>query len=151
MTVFSLHVTLVDDFGRITRKQYKTEDLSGADLGAEYLLANTAAGNLATALAALSNAGILYYNLGREVTSGDTVTANANIDQGLTAVARKLNNKLTVLKVPAPVISVFNPDGSLDILDALVTGYTDLFKVGGDFTTSDGENITDLVSGRLDK
>lgn len=151
MTVFTHNVTLVDDYGRITRKQFKTEDISGADLGAEYLSANTFAGTLNTALAALSEAQILYYNLGREVVSGDTVVVGANVDEGLTALARKLNNKLTVLKVPAPMNAVFNPDGTLDILDAIVTAYTDHFKVGGGFTTSDGENITDLVSGRLDK
>lgn len=151
MTVFTLNVTMVDDYGRTTRKQFKSEDISGADLGAEYIVANTDAGTLTTALAALSECAILYYNLGREVTSGDTVTTGANIDEGLTAIGRKLNNKLTVMKVPGPVNSVFNPDGTLDILDAVVTAYTDHFKVGGGFTVSDGENITDLVSGRLDK
>lgn len=151
MTVFTLNVTLVDDYGRTTRKQYKTEDISDIDLGAEYLAANVFAGTLTVALAALSEAQILYYNLGREVTSGDTVVVGANVDEGLTALALKLNNKRTVLKVPAPANSVFNPDGTLDILDAVVTAYTDHFKVAGGFTTSDGENITGLISGRLDK
>lgn len=151
MTVFLLHVTMVDDYGRTTRKQFETEDISDIDLGDEYLAANVFAGTLLTALMALSEAQVLYYTLGREVTSGDTVVVGANVDEGLTAIARKLDNKLTVLKVPAPVNAVFNPDGTLDILDALVTAYTDHFKVGGGFTTSDGENITDLVRGRLDK
>lgn len=151
MTVFLLNVTMVDDFERITRKRFETEDIVEADLGAEYLAATVFAGTLTVALAALSEAGILYYTLGREVTSGDTVTPDANNDAGMTALARKLDNKLTVLKVPAPDMSVFNPDGQLDVLDALVTAYTDHFKVGGGFTTSDGENITNLVTGRLDK
>jgi len=151
MTVFTCNVTLVDDYGRTTRKQYKTEDISGADLGAEYIAANGFAGTLTQALEDLSEAAILYYNLGREVTVSDTVTTGGNVDEGLTALERKLNNKLVVIKTPAPINSVFNPDGTLDILDALVTAYTDHFKVGGGFTVSDGENITDLVSGRLDK
>jgi len=151
MTVFSLSVTLEDDFGRTTRKRYETEDIVGVDVGAEYLTAQGFVTTLLAALGNLSEARILYYNLGRDVVYSDTVDADANKDQGMTAVARKEDNKLTVLKVPAPVMTIFNPDGTLDILDALVTAYSNHFIATGGFTTSDGENITALVRGRLDE
>lgn len=151
MTVFVLSVTLEDDFGRTARKRYQTEDIVGVDVGAEYLTAQGFATTLLTALGNLSEMRILYYSLGRDVTYTDTVDADANNDQGLTAVARKLNNKLTVLKVPGPVMSVFQVDGTLDILDALVTAYTNHFIATAGFTTSDGETITALVRGRLDQ
>lgn len=151
MTIFTLSVTLEDDFGRKSRKRYETEDLSGADVGAEYLEAQGFVTTLLTALGNLSEADILYYNLGREVTYTDTVDPGANHDVGMTALGKKENNKLTVLKVPAPVLTIFNPDGTLDITDGLVTAYTNHFIASGGFTTSDGENITELVRGRLDK
>lgn len=151
MTVFTLNVTLQDAYGRTTRKLYKTEDIVGVDVGAEYLTAQGFATTLLTALSNLSEAEILYYNLGREVTYSDTADPGANVDEGMTALARKTNNKLVVLKVPAPVNAVFNPDGTLDVLDAVVTAYTNHFIATGGFTISDGENIVALVSGRLDK
>ena len=151
MTVFTLSVTMQDAYGRTTRKLLKTEDISGADVGAEYLTAQGFVTTLLTALGNLTEAEILYYNLGREVTYTDTADAGANVDEGMTALARKENNKLVVLKVPAPINAVFNVDGTLDILDAIVTAYTNHFIAAGGFTISDGENITALVSGRLDK
>lgn len=151
MTVFTLHVTLEDAYGRTTRKQFKTEDISGVDVGAEYLVAQGFATTFLAALGNISEANILYYNLGRDVTYSDTVDAGANVDEGMTALARKTNNKLVVIKVPAPVNAIFNPDGTLDITDALVTAYTNHFIATAGFTISDGENITALVSGRLDK
>ncbi len=151
MTVFTLNITLEDAYGRTSRKMLRTEDISGADVGAEYLVAQGFVTTLLTALGNLTEANILYYNLGREVTYSDTVDAGANVDEGLTCLARKTNNKIVVLKIPAPVNSVFNPDGTLDITDALVTAYMNHFIATAGFTISDGENITALVSGRLDK
>lgn len=151
MTVFTLDVTLEDAYHRKTRKRYETEDISGADLGAEYLAAKAFAVTLMTALANLSEAQILYYNLGSETTYSDTADAGANKDEGITLVARKEDNKLADLKVPAPVNSVINVDGTVDITDALVTAYANHFIASGGFTFSDGENMTELVSGRLDE
>lgn len=151
MTVFTLNTTMQDAYGRTTRKLFKTEDISGADIGAEYLAAQGFATTLLTALGNISEAQILYYNLGREVVYTDTFDAGANVDEGMTALARKTNNKLTVIKVPAPINAIFNADGTLDITDAIVTSYTNHFIAGNGFTISDGENILVLVSGRLDK
>lgn len=150
MTRFTLNVTLQDDYGRITRKSFLTEDISEADLGAEYLVAEGFKDTLLPALAALSEAEVMYSNLGSEEAYSDTATVGANKDEGITLVALKVNNKKAVLKVPAPMNSVINADGTVDILDALVTAYTAHFHVSGGFTVSDGENITGLVRGRLD-
>lgn len=151
MTVFTLSVTMMDAYGRTTRKLYKTEDISGADVGAEYLAAQGFATTFLTALGNLTEAEILYYNLGREVVYSDSVVAGANVDEGLTAVALKTNNKKVVIKVPAPINAVFNADGTLDITDGIVTAYMNHFIATAGFTISDGENIVSLVSGRLDK
>lgn len=150
MTVFTLAVTMRDAYGRIARKRYETEDIVGVDVGAEYLTAQGFATTLLAALANLTEADVLYYNLGREVTYTDTADAGANKDEGITILGQKLDNKLVVIKVPAPVNSVINVDGTVDITDALVTAYTNHFNVSGGFTLSDGENINALISGRLD-
>lgn len=151
MTVFTLDVTLEDAYGRKTRKRFETEDISGADIGAEYLTAQGFATTLLAALANLSEARVLYYNLGSEVTYTDTVDTGANKDEGITFVARKADNKRDNLKVPAPVNSVINSDGSVDLTDALVTAYTAHFFASGGFTFSDGESVTEVISGRLDE
>lgn len=151
MTVFTLSVTLKDIYSRATRKRFETEDISEIDLGVEYMAAEAFATSLMTALANISEAEIMYFNLGREVVYTDTPDAGSNIDEGMTASALKLDNKLTTIKVPAPVATIFNLDGTLDLVDGIVTAYTNHFLVGGGFTLSDGENITKLVSGSLDK
>jgi len=151
MTKFQLSVTLEDAYTRKTRKRYETEDISGADVGAEFIVARAAAVSLVTNLAALSEADILYWSLQEEVTYTDTPDAGANIDEGITLVASKADNKNGILKVPAPVASVINADGTIDLTDALVTAYVAEFQAGGEFTFSDGEKVIALVSGRLDK
>jgi hypothetical protein len=151
MTVFNLTVVLEDAYGRATRKNYETEDISGVDVGAEFLTARGFAATLMTALGNFSEARILSWDLGERVVYTDTVDAGANVDEGATIVIRKVNNKKAILKVPAPVNSVFNPDGTIDITDAIVTAYEAHFRVTGGFTLSDGENSTEILSGRLDK
>lgn len=151
MTIFQVNVTLQDAYGRKTRKRFETEDISGADEGAKFITALAAAVSLMTNLGALSEADILYYSVGTEITYTDTADAGANIDEGITLVASKDDNKQGVLKVPAPVNSVVNADGTVDLTDALVTAYVAEFQAGGEFTFSDGEKVVALISGRLDK
>lgn len=151
LTVFQVTFTLQDAYGRKTRKRYETEDISGADIGAEFLLAHTAAGDLFTDLSNLTEAEVLYYTVGTEVTATDSVVAEANIDEGLTMTVTKPDNKRGTLKVPAPINAVFNADGTVDLTDAAITAYIANFQSGGDFTFSDGEKVDVLVSGKLDK
>lgn len=151
MTVFQLRVTLEDAYSRQTTRSYETEDISGADKGAEFLTARGYAATLITAIEGLSDANVLSWTLGERVVNADSVSGNANVDEGLTLVLRKTDNYKGVLKIPAPVMTVFNPDETADITDPLITAFTDHFVAGNGFTFSDGENQTALVKGRLDK
>ncbi len=151
MTVFNVTMVLQDAYGRKTRKLFETEDISAADVGAEFLLARTAAAGLATDLAALTEAELLWYHIGEEVTYTDTADSGANVDEGLTMVVDKPDSKRGNLKVPAPINAVFNADGTLDLTHSAVTAYVTNFQSGGDFTFSDGEKVVNLISGRLDK
>ncbi len=151
MTTFRGTATLQDAYGRKTRKMFETVDISGADVGAEFLVANTAMAALMTDLAALTEAEILWFTCGLETTYTDTADAGANVDEGLTLVVDKADSKRGNLKVPAPINSVFNPDGTADITDAAITAYVANFQAGGDFLFSDGEEVANIISGRLDK
>lgn len=151
MTVFQVRVTLEDAYGRQTTKLFETENIVGADIGAELLTAQGFATTLLAALANLSESVILAYSIGVRTVYTDTVDAGANNDEGITLVVRKLDNYKGILKVPAPVDSVIDPDGTVDIADGLITAYYSHFTVGGGFTLSDGESAQALLTGRLDK
>lgn len=150
-TVFQMSIQFEDAYGRIGSKRVETEVITGADVGAEFLEARGTAVTLIAAFEALSEAQVLSWSLGEKVVASDSVVAGANLDEGITLVLRKLDNAKGIIKVPAPLNSVLNADGTVDILDALVTAYTDHFEVGGGFTFSDGENQDALLSGRLDR
>lgn len=151
MTVFQLQVVLEDDYGRLTRKGLETEDISGADVGAEFLAARGFVATFITALQGLTEAQVIAWTLGERVPVSDTATVGANKDEGITISVRKVDNAKAVLKVPAPVNSVINQDGTVDVTDGLITAYTAHFAVGGGFTLSDGENLTEVLSGKLDE
>lgn len=51
------------------------------------------------------------------------------------------------LIVPAPRDALVAPDGSVDIADAAVTGFTNLFLTGGNCRLADGSFINSLVRG----
>lgn len=143
-------VSMVDDFGRKAMKTFQSIDISGADLGAEMLVAKTAADALIADLKALTELRVLFFKLGTEFTESDGVGTNANRDEGLTMNVEKADNKLAVMTVPAPALTIFDANGVLDITDALATDYVANFVGAAGWTVSDGELVTTLVSGRLD-
>lgn len=149
MTIFNAVIVLEDAYGRQTRKSYELSDISDVDVGAEFLTARGLVAGLATDLAALSEANILSYEVKERVVYSDVADAGANIDEGITLLVRKADNYKAVLKVPAPINAVIDPDGTVDIADAAVTAYYTNFTA--DFTLSDGELATALLSGKLDK
>jgi len=77
--------------------------------------------------------------------------AGANIDAGGTLHCRLDNGKLYGLKIPAINPSVVNADGSIDITDALVTAFVAHFQSGGEYTVSEGNVITVIEYGELDR
>jgi len=143
MADFEVTYTLEDAYQRVGTKRY---DFSAAD----HPTALTAALAMADDLAALTEMRILWYVVHTRVAYSDSVTAGANKDEGITLVVRTTDNEKAVLKVPGPMNAVINADGTVDITNALVSDYVDNF-ITGDFTVSDGEDVTELLSGRLDK
>lgn len=146
MPAYTVTFELVDAYQRQTRKTFETVDTI-----ADETAALAAAAALATDLANLTEADILAYHVSQRVVYTDTVTAGANIDEGVTFSLRKVDNFKAPIKVPAPINSIFQADGSVNLSDAAVTAFIANFLTGGDFTFSDGEQASALLSGRLDK
>lgn len=150
MTVFNVAFRLRDSFNRETSRRYQTENIAGADIGVEFLQAWNSAQLLSADLEALSGAEVLWVTVGVKTTVADGPTANSNIDAGATLVCELDDGQKGILRVPAPEYGVVNPDGTIDITSATVTDFVDNFNAG-DFTISDGQKVTALLSGKLDK
>lgn len=111
-----------------------------------------AAAALAVDLAAVCEGDIMSYTVSQRVVYTDAANAGSNVDEGATMVALKEDNRYTSHKIPMPAVSVRNPDGTIDIESALILDYMSNFTASaGDFTLSDGEQITELIAGKLDK
>ena len=144
MPVYEVSFEMVDAYGRSASKRFESVDL----LDEATALASAAA--LATALANLTELDILAYSVGQRIVYTDTPDAGANRDEGVTFTMRKLDNFKGSIKVPGPVNSIFNADGSVDLTDAIVTGFINSFLSGADWTFSDGEQASAIIKGELD-
>lgn len=142
---FKLTVKMEDAYTRRTTRRWDVEALD---------FATALAGVPAhlTALANLSECKILSYTLGQETSYADTVDAGANVDEGVTFSVSIAGSpeKRASQKVPAPVKTIFNSDGSVDLTNGLVTAYAANF-LSGLILVSDGEVVGAFESGRLDK
>lgn len=140
---FQVVFSLVDAYGRNARKVYFFE-------AADHSTALVEAGLFNADLEAISGLRVLKYNVGQDVAVSDTADATANRDEGATFSVRKADNDKAVVKVPGPVDSIRNPDGTIDITATAVTNFFDNF-LSGVVRVSDGEVMTELISGTLDQ
>lgn len=145
MPVYDVNVEIVDAQNRKTRKSYETQELT------DFAAALVAAAALVDDLAVLTEGDVLSYNVSQRIVYTDTVTAGANVDEAGTFVVRKADNRYASHKIPMPISAIRESDGSLNIADSSVIAYFANFKDGGDFTLSDGELITGIVAGKLDR
>lgn len=135
---------MVDSQNRAVSKTFQTANL------ADFAAVSAAASALATDLGNITGARILSYTINIRTVYTDNVTAGSNRDEGLTLVLRKSDNYKDILRVPAP-IDVFDGNGNVDVTNVAVTAFVSNFLTDGDFTFSDGEQATELLSGSLDK
>lgn len=129
-----------------TRKGTKRFQLEVVDHAA----ALTRAASLVGALANIMEAEIVKYTVWQEVAYSDTLDAGANKDEGATFSCDLGAGKEAALKIPSPLHSIRNADGSIDLLDAAVTGLESEF-LSGEVLISDGEVVLDFLKGTLDK
>lgn len=146
MPEYTVTFSMVDAYQRTASKEFVTVDTL-----ADETEALAAAAALATDLGNITELDILSYTVSQRIVYTDTVVAGANRDEGVTFQLRKSDNFLGTIKVPGPINSIFQSDGSVILTDAAVSAFISNFLTGGDFTFSDGEQATAVVKGSLDK
>lgn len=144
MTILAT-VNLVDSYGRPTTKRLETETdvLATAQTAVTALLITL---NAVTDLQCLS----VSYSLkdGTQVFAG---AAGSNVDVGATFRLRLADGEIAAYKVPGFPASLVLANGSIDPAGAEVVAYFGNFLAAGDFTVSDGDVVTDILTGELDR
>jgi hypothetical protein len=143
MAVFSTSFTLRDAYGRRSNKRWYQN-------AADHATAVTQAAAFSTALAAITGMQIERYVIGNEVNPGDSVAAGSNKDEGFTFSMDLGGGKTGALKVPGPVKTAVNADGSIDLTDTDVAAFLALFTGPGPWTISDQEQPQAVIKGVLD-
>lgn len=143
MAIFQAGITLQDAYTRRTTKRFEGDFL-------DFVTAQTALVLLVADLDALSESQVIAYSCSQKSDYAGSLVAGANNDAGITLSVMKTDNEKAVLKVPAPIASVINADGTVDITAEEVTDYVDNW-ITGTWTISDGEEVDSLLSGKLDK
>lgn len=137
-------LTLRDAYNRYGSKSF--EGTATTIVGAQ---ADAAA--LAADLDAISLAATVKTRVADEVLIASTPEEGANIDAGATLHCRLDNGKLYGLKIPAVDPSIVNQDGSVNIASTLLLAFVAHFQAGGEFTVSEGNLITAVEYGELDR
>jgi hypothetical protein len=146
-----LSLSLVDGFGRITRKRFEMTDQL---LLADYI---NNANALIAALDTITDLEILRADIvmTEEATLPAKDPTGSNVDVGATfsGYVGDAEGKKASLKVPGIALSYVDPDGTIDVSNADVAAFLDLFGDPPDnkFKISDGEYIEDWITGTLDK
>ena len=140
----SCRITMVDDFGRSQTKGVETIDTIVAD-------AITHIGEYLTALHAVSDAGWQKQDYLAAGVVTQAPGSGANRDVGATVRVTLDSGKNYAFKIPMPAAAIINADGSVDIADENVLALIALFESAGDLRVSDGNYITAVLGGSLDK
>lgn len=141
-------ITLIDSYNRTITKRVETE----TPVIATAKTAIEGAGLLADDLAAVTDLGLVTVAYStKDADAAFAVTAGANRDVGATFRLRTTDGGVVSYKIPGFKVSLANADGSIDPTDAAVVAYFGNFLAGGDFTLSDGETVSAILSGQLDK
>lgn len=145
-----LAVTLVDNGANVTTLQYALRPATAA-------LAETDALAVIAALNAVTNSVISDRYLKNKWSENALTYPAAGVENenkaSITVLLTGAGNKKANIKIPAPVIGIFTAtEGGganvVDLSDADLVTYTDLFKAAGECYISDGEDLSSLVSGK---
>lgn len=141
---FDVSFTLVDAYARNSTKRFEGEatTLAQAQTDATALLAD---------LAAVTLMGAYRRTFSVAESVSEAVEAGANVDAGGTLHCRLDNGKQYALKIPAINPALVNPDGSIDITATAITDYVANFEAAGAYKVSEGNVITEILYGELDR
>jgi len=142
---FRVTFTLVDAYGRTTTRSYDNTKTLIAD-------ALTQAAAMVTALEALSGSAVSKYSVAQVVPiASPSPEALSNNDAGATLHCVMDNSKLVGLKIPAIDPDMVNADGTVKLTESAVTDFVALFATGAFWRVSEGNYISSIRSGELDK
>jgi hypothetical protein len=144
MADFVATVTLIDSLSTQVTKRYETE----TDVLAT---AQAAVALLITDLEAITDLGVVSvtYSL-KDVTEASAAAEGSSVDAGATFRCRLADGSIASHKVPGFPIAKVGGNRAIDPTDVDVAAYFANFEAGGDFTLSDGEVITAVLSGTFD-
>jgi len=143
MTIY-INVTWLDDYGRTTTKRYESNRTLLADC-----LTDAAA--LIAAMADISDAGVVKFEVLDIVANAVSAQSGANVDVGASLHCTLNNGKGYSLKVPMIKASLVGTGGAIDVSDEDIATFTALFETGGHFRMSEGNYLVTCNSGELDK
>lgn len=142
---FDVSVTLVDDLGRKTRKAFT----STSALLADALAAMTA---YYADLEAVTELGIVEAKLSaKDVSGASAAAANSNVDTGASFTCSMSGGGEAAHHIPGFPISKAIAGGSIPVDDADVVAYFANFLTGGSLRFADGEYVTAILRGQMDK
>lgn len=133
MAEFRVTFTFEDVLGGQTTKTW-----SGTF--ADYTAANTAVGLLSTDLQALTDAGVIKYELAEVVPIATAANAGSNVFERISATVSKEDGAKHNMTFPSPVEAVFSGN-ALDVDHATWTAYLDNFTATSGWEISDGEHV----------
>ena len=153
-------LSFTDDYGKRTTRSYQSRDANPSDAAVQ---------DLAAAAQALSALSVTKAVVSREVdvsAQSDAAESKASRqkDASLVYVKSQLRNSTGgqyTFNVPEPKAAIVNPDGTVDLTAAAVTGWRERFDDGagvaavvGNWYVSDGEELVEEqapVAGYLNK
>lgn len=147
---FELTVSLADNGANVTTKRYRLRSALIAD-------AVTDSGVIIAALDAITESVIVGYRVNDVWHEGSVVYPAAGIENedkaSITVLLTTGGGKKANLKIPAPVIGIFNDSSGaganvIDTADADLLTYLACFESGGECYISDGEDLDSVQSGK---
>jgi hypothetical protein len=143
MTI-NVSLTIVDDYKRTGNKRFegRATVLATAKTNADDLLAD---------FAAITLAGCNLRTFTEAEVQSEAVETGANLDAGATIHCRLNNGKGYALKVPAIDPSLVLSDGRVDIAAPAIAAFVANFEAGGQYTVSEGNTISEVLYGELDR
>jgi hypothetical protein len=134
-----------DSFNRLTRKKVETDDTVLAT-------AETHVGALVTALLAVSDLAVEsveYHSVNlSQAAAGE---ASSNVDVGATFKCALSGGGYASYKIPGIALSYVGPNGVIDLTDEDIAAVFALMLSAGHIRISDGESISSVIAGQLDK
>lgn len=143
-----LSLTLVDDYGRTTKRVVEMKDQT------TIALYQTSVDAFITALAAVTELGVVradVIRLGMGTPSAAETGSNVDVGATISGFLAAGNGKKASLKIPHIKPGLVEADGTIDLTDVAVAAYLALFESAADFYLSDGEQVATWIKGVLDR